>query len=347
MRYLGLIALSSVVAAGSYFSASVALAPAPIAAEYWVREMLVIKRGIAGRYRGQRKIIVAGGSSVLFGIDTVVLGRELRVPALNFGLHAAMPLTEILDEAARAAGAGDAVILALEPRFYCDPGLSAWQARNAIAWDHDLWRGWSMRQRLQAVARLGPFALIEIASSRAAQAWAPGSIRARLAAFDDARVLARFEAAPPPQRFAYSAENLDYLGNMRGLGGPEYRGSPRPADGRVAVCAQSVEVLRNFVDAAGRRQVAVRFALAPYVADGRATEEAIDAASAEFARRISSIAPVLERRRDVLFARGFFLDTDLHLNARGRALRTQRLIAAVCADRDLRRLPDIHCPPAN
>ena len=113
MRYLAVLILSCLVFGGAYFSVALALAPAPISAEYWVREMMVIKRSIAAKFAGQRKVIVASGSSTLFGVDARQLGAALGVPVINYGLHGALSLRTILDEADAAAGRGDVVVLPL------------------------------------------------------------------------------------------------------------------------------------------------------------------------------------------------------------------------------------------
>ena len=336
MRYLGIVLLSCGLAAAAYFALAIALPPAPIAAEYWVREMIVVKRSIAREHAGRRKLIVASGSATLFGVDTAQLGRELGLPAINLGLHAAMSLERILGEAAHAAAPGDAVILALEPEYYCARGPTAWQARNAIAWDHEQWSAWSTRERIEATAVLGPAALIEIAAAKALDAPSSWLLGRRIAALDDARVLATFAAAPEPERFAYSAYHLDALGNMRRIEGSRFVGRPKPADADTAVCPDSIRMLRAFVSRMRRQGVAVRFAHSPYVLDAQLPMERVEAASRKFVDELSAVAPVLDSRKDMLFARALFFDTDSHLNALGREIRTRRLAQAIQADRVLR-----------
>jgi hypothetical protein len=298
--------------------------------------MIVVKRSIARDHKHRRKLIVASGSATLFGIDTAQLGRELGLPAINIGLHGSLPLRKILGEAARAADPGDAIILALEPEYYCARGITAWWARNAIAWDHEAWRAWSLRERIEAMAALGPVALIEMAAAKAAAAAFPGLVDGRVAAFDDARILATFAIAPEPDRFAYSAYHLDALGNMRRIEGSRFHGRPRPVDEDTAICPDSLRVLREFVSRMHLQGVAVQFAHPPYVADGQAPMERIKIASRKFVTEISAVAPVLDARKDVLFDRALFFNTSLHLNAHGREIRTSRLAQAIQADRTLR-----------
>jgi hypothetical protein len=344
MRYPVIALLSCGLAAVAYFAMAIAMVPAPIEAEYWVREMIVVKREMARAHADRRKLIVASGSATLFGVDTAQLGRELGLPVLNFGLHAAMSLERILDEAAGAAAAGDALILALEPEYYCARGPSQWQARNAIAWDREQWRAWSARERVEAVAALGSSALLKIAAARRDLAFSPELLHRRLETLDDTKVLSRAAAAPEPTRFAYSAHHLDALGNMRGTSGSNFHGTPtRLADAATAVCSNSVGLLRAFVSQTQRRGVAVRLAHAPYVANGHTPIERIRAASRTFATAVSAIAPILDSREDVLFHRALFFNTELHLNALGREIRTRRLAEAIRHDRALCIHLEIRC----
>lgn len=335
MRYLGIVLLSCGLTAATYFATALALVPAPIEAEYWVREMIVVKRSIARAHAGKRKLIVASGSATLFGIDTGQLGGELGLPVLNFGLHAAMSLDRILLEAAGAVAPGNVLILALEPELYCDGGPSAWQARNAVAWDREQWRAWSVRQRVEALAALGPATLPEIAIARRDLALAPHLLRRRLETLGDANVLAKWAVAPEPRGFAYSAYHLDALGNMRKIDGSDFRGAPRSPDADTVVCRSSVRALRAFATRMRGMGIAVRFAHTPYVADARVPMARIEAASRKFVTEVSAIAPVLDSREDVLFPRAQFFNTDLHLNAHGRTIRTRRLAEAIRRDRAL------------
>ena len=48
------------------------LIDAPIAAEYWIAELITVKRELAKEYAGKNKIIVAGGSSTLFSVNALI-----------------------------------------------------------------------------------------------------------------------------------------------------------------------------------------------------------------------------------------------------------------------------------
>src|ERR1700722_8464973 len=55
------------------------------------------------------KIIMTGGSSVAFGIDSKELQDSLKMPVVNLGMHAALGLNFILAEASKFARNGDVI----------------------------------------------------------------------------------------------------------------------------------------------------------------------------------------------------------------------------------------------
>ena len=60
------------------------------------------------------KLVVIGGSSVAFGIDSALMEKYLERPVVNFGLYAALGTKLMLDLSRHAIGEGDTVVLAPE-----------------------------------------------------------------------------------------------------------------------------------------------------------------------------------------------------------------------------------------
>ena len=60
------------------------------------------------------KIIIVGGSSVAFGIDSALMEEELGMPVVNFGLYAALGTKLMIDLSREGVKEGDIVILAPE-----------------------------------------------------------------------------------------------------------------------------------------------------------------------------------------------------------------------------------------
>ena len=62
----------------------------------------------------EEKIVVIGGSSVAFGLDSELLEEELGMPVVNFGLYAAIGTKAMLDLSRAGINEGDIVVLAPE-----------------------------------------------------------------------------------------------------------------------------------------------------------------------------------------------------------------------------------------
>lgn len=331
MRYTTIFLATTFTTAIVYFSSALALAPAPVPAEYWVREMMVIKHSIVKKYAGYKKIIIASGSSSLFDIDAKKLSDNLKIPVINFGLHAGLPLNTILGAAGSDAEKGDVIILPLEPSYYCrgkEP--TAWQVRNAIAWDRPRWESWSLLQQLRGISLLEPTFIWELAKARFDEKFRPEAIDHRLVALNDRVILAKFKVRPKPTKFAYSAFNLDSFGDMQKNNGAEYEGIPGySADMKTEFCPGSWKLLESFKSNMASKGIAVYFANTPYVATNKLDEAKVEAASQLFNEKLSRLAPVLDTRPQLVFQRNLFFNTALHLNAEGRKIRTRILINSI------------------
>lgn len=330
MRYLTITLATALVLAVIYFSMAFALVPAPIAAEYWVREMIVIKKALAKNLAGRRKLIVSGGSSALFSVDTQQLGDELNVPAFNLGLHAGLPLKRILEVTESVAEPGDAVILLLESPLFNREEPSNWYARAALSWKYEDWQAFSARDRLKSVAILAPFIPLELAEARVRHALFPHSIADRLRALNDEQTLAAFANSPEPTQFAYSAYHLDSLGNMRKAEGLRFFDPPRfsPETG-IDISPEVRVILGEFTKAMAAKDVAIYFANTPYMEVPNLDAGRIMEAEKHLERQLLPFGPMLDTRTEVLFPRKFFFDTEMHLNSEGRVHRTRRLAEAM------------------
>ena len=60
------------------------------------------------------KVVVIGGSSVAFGIDSALMEEELGKPVVNFGLYAAIGNVAMMELSKKSIGRGDVIILAPE-----------------------------------------------------------------------------------------------------------------------------------------------------------------------------------------------------------------------------------------
>ena len=79
----------------------------------WVAELYERKTRAADAISGP-KIVLVGGSSVLFGLRADLLSRTFAVPAVNFGTHAGLDLDYILYRSMQVVRPGDMVLLCIE-----------------------------------------------------------------------------------------------------------------------------------------------------------------------------------------------------------------------------------------
>ena len=332
MRYLITFALSCFVSLFVYVGLVPLFNTTPVAAEYWVRELLVIKQSIARQHTGKKKIIIASGSSTLFSIDTEQMSTALGLPVINLGLMGGMPLSRILSEASRAAEAKDTILLALEPDYYCrekNTGFDEWVLRNAIAWDRESWRNLTATEQLLAIKKLGFRFPLEILHTQFDVIFNRESLNQRLFALNDEKVLQKYANPPPTADNLYSVYNIDRLGNIKNTDEQNYRGTPRRADTTIQICEKTFDQLEDFIRVQRERGVHVYFINTPFVSQDGVSLTKISDASKAFIQKLSGLAPVIDDRVDVVLDRKYFLNSELHLNSVGRKIRTDRLLEAL------------------
>jgi hypothetical protein len=83
----------------------------------WCWEM-VRKKSQKAQSITEPKLLLVGGSSVLFGISAEEIQRQTGCPTVNFGTHAAISSAYMMELTRRIAQPGDTVLLALEWELY-------------------------------------------------------------------------------------------------------------------------------------------------------------------------------------------------------------------------------------
>ena len=107
----------------------------------WTASLYVDKERIAAAAPGPR-IIAVGGSATLFSFDSKTASQRFGRPVVNFGTHAGMGLTYILDRAGRILRPGDVVLLAPEYELVQEGGAPNEHTIQFVAfYDREyLWR---------------------------------------------------------------------------------------------------------------------------------------------------------------------------------------------------------------
>jgi hypothetical protein len=302
--------------------------PSPIAAEYWVREMIVVKRALAV---SSPRIVVLGGSSSLFGIDARQVTAETGVFTMNMGLHVGVRIDRLLAVGEEMAQRGDIFVLALESLYYdcAATHWTDWQIRNMLAWDRAYFDDLPFRSRLIGVFTAGgPQLSINIFAERISLGLLPQRYADRLGALKpDDVILARYRSGRSrTDHFSYSAYNLDDHGDMLNNRGATFSGAGIPATSPGPVCPAIVAILANFVASMKAKGVRVVAAHTPYLVDG-APAPGWQKAEHAFLRDLTAIGlEVVDHREELFFSRSSFFNTSQHLNESGRRERTKLLI---------------------
>lgn len=255
------------------------------------------------------RIILAGGSNVSFGIDAELMQRRLGIPVINDGLHAGLgmaPLRE-LEEYIRE---GDVIIISLEYNLFAyqdvmegDPVfLSDWIEYSAHRIKY-LSNPWKEAPGIYSI-------MLQRKVNRKVNTYLFGG---SLNQVRDIFVGTKYDL------------NGDFIGHLQGTSTNRQKipSTPYP----VSSLQEGIFVfLENFNRIAREKGARVYFeAPASRQSNCKATGEAQIANFFKAFTERSSI-PILTPLEEVCLPNKYFFDTEYHLNAQGRELRTKRLI---------------------
>jgi hypothetical protein len=120
---------------------------------------------------------------------------------------------------------------------------------------------------------------------------------------------------------------------MQMIDGSNYIGVPRSPETKIDLCPESMLLLQNFTYKMARKGVAVYFANTPYVKTNNLNKLKIDEVSRKFNKDLSQVGPMLDDKYQLVMSRELFFNSDLHLNSKGRILRTKMLALAIQKDK--------------
>ena len=329
-RYLGTAALAFSSLCAAHAGLFVYQMGAPLPAEYWLYESRVVKRWLI-RDLPSPKLVVAGGSNALFGIDSALLEESLGIPTFNLSLHAGLFLWQTLPEAQAHLMPGDHVLLlpgygAFPPRKRYD----SWLADQVMTWDPEYF--WH-RGPVEKARFIGSVAFHRVVAGCLVQALGrdlPEVRQRRLRAPDE--IIEEYKRRTPGRvtdtASVYSHLNLTARGDLdQTIDTPVSR-----ADYGLAAAFRehrdTWNTLRAFCDYCRAHDVSVYLSWAPIRRSGRLDLRSEPARShlLEIRRRILDLGiPILGEPEDFQYDRSLFADMPYHLNDRGRRQRTRQL----------------------
>lgn len=119
----------------------------PTLSSQWVADVYALKAAAAEKIGGP-KIVIVAGSNALFGIDSTMIERAYALPVVNFGVNAGPFLPYVLLKSMRVLRPGDIVIMPLEYTFYTYDGVPGVQMIDQI-WSRDPDFFWELTFREQ------------------------------------------------------------------------------------------------------------------------------------------------------------------------------------------------------
>ncbi|MDD5399891.1 MAG: hypothetical protein PHQ93_01710 [Sulfurimonas sp.] len=109
----------------------------------WVADVYEIKKEASNKASDGGRIIIVGGSSALFGVDSKMLEEHFGVKSINGGVNAGLMLPYVLLKSREIVQKGDIVLAPFEYSFYNYDGVAGAQMIDQI-WARDLSFFWEL-----------------------------------------------------------------------------------------------------------------------------------------------------------------------------------------------------------
>ncbi|SLM48391.1 protein of unknown function [Nitrospira japonica] len=330
LRYLMLVALTGLLAVFLHLSLFVYQLGAPVKAEYWLRELKIVKRVIAANIKGP-KLVVLGGSNALVGIDSTMLEETVGIPTVNLALHGALNIHYLLLDAREVLRPYDYLLLALEYEAYTRDPNTLWFTNQVMTWDTTYFWDLPLKDKgtfIHAVPlnRLMAGAVAQLQRGRTA------NVLHRTVANDD-DVLRRYAQAftdtSTGSREVYSVENVDAHGDLRRL--PQSRSYREDSDYGLSTPfvapAHVWDELREFSEYCQARHITLFFAWPPSIKSPMLDAPAvINHVQQHQAYMRQHRMQMLGLPWEFSYERTFFSDTGYHLTPAGRSKHTEALL---------------------
>jgi hypothetical protein len=295
--------------------------------------MIVVKEYLCSRIKSP-KIIILSGSNGLYNIDAKKVEEELKIPCINFGLHAGMSLDWLLDIGRKIVQPGDVLILPLEQAYYENGGwntLGGWRLRNALAWNLDSIQRLNITEKIVAYCSGGNLDLaLDLITEKFQSFFSKGTPVAqipRLEALESSSaIIDRFKRAQLEGKPYPFYQSIDDHGTVLQSDKSEFNGKFVPATSPGNICPATKALLRNFIDEIKNRGVHVYFAHSPYGIEGEPKGN-WRKSELTFQNEIGQLGcEVIDKRESLFYPRKLFFDTALHMTSKGKELRTSLLI---------------------
>lgn len=314
---------------------------APVQSEYWLQGVRAVKQFFAGQITAP-KLLILGGSNALFGLDAKQIERELGKPTVNLATHGGFPLAYYFAEAEPHLRAGDSVLLALEYEQYQRTSpYGGLYTSVVMTWLPEEWEALSWRERIRFMRAVGWPRVVSGVLMQSVGAGTAAAKRRERRTSDE--LLGEWkarreqtESENPPYFQMYSPHNVDEHGDVIRIEGAISRNDDYHFGLGLPKSEFQWELLAQFYEWCKKAGVRVWITWPPLLDNPALDLHAphVKAHLAKITRRIEALGiPILGKPEDFLYSRDLFSDTQYHLNARGRAMRTETIIQHLRANR--------------
>ena len=254
----------------------------------------------------ESQILIIGGSNVRYNYSAEKISRQIDIPSVNLGANANLIIPYALMQWIPVVDQGDIILLPLEYMCYDDTKALNPDAVRYIKWTNPQW---FIANPYKALEGMFLFGLVDLAKRYARN------------------LFPHLNPAPSVNKF----------GDMKNPPHPEHQTpailakleekletSPQPH----SFSKYAREVLTKFITECHQRKATVVLTYPGtfyYKSYQETAFQDFIVEIGDFARDLG--VPVIGTPEDFLFSdKGFFWDTEYHLNQRGRAIATERMI---------------------
>lgn len=257
-----------------------------------------------------RRIVLVGGSSVAFGVDSALLEAAFpEYTVVNFGMYAALGTTVMLDLSQDSIRAGDIVLLIPEQQEqtlsdYLDGGL-LWQALD------------------------GDFVLLGCIRR---ESW--GQLAGQFPSFAAGKLGYALTGRPEPAG-VYARSSFDEYGDIistlcgQNIMAGGYDASTPIRFREDMATEEFLQAVNRYAEELAERGADVWYYFCPM--NGLAVEEGADVDGYYDALQADLIFPILGNPNNSVMEATWFYDTNFHLNASGKTVYTRQLIRDIKA----------------
>jgi hypothetical protein len=310
MRYALAVAAGFALMAALWAGAVALQQGVPTESSRWAFEMLQHKAARAAAIQGPGRLVLVGGSSTLFGLRAETIARETGMPTVNLGMTAVIGFDNIIDKARALIRPGDTVLLTPEYVFFAEKDyLRASFVDYVLAREPGYLDRLPLAERARLVFSVPPRRLLQ-------------GLRARL--FPERRVAQFYEART-------LGDHGDETGNRADARSPQAQRfliglKPEPHAGRrVEATYRAVAGFVAWAKTNGVRVILSYPNFLDFEAYRQAPERAFFAGLDAFYRSLG--VPVIGAPDDFMFPAALFYDHEYHLNDRGAAVATAKMLA--------------------